>query len=109
MNSVCLVGRVSRHPQTRFEGESQTASFTLVVEERSYGSENKQFTLYVPCTSWGKSAEVCSLLNQGDLISVQGRLGWRKQVGKCGTEHSQLCVNVRDVAVLDAAAVEVSV
>ena len=107
MNSVCLVGRVSRHPQTRFEGESQTASFTLVVEERSYGSENKQFTLFVPCTSWGKSAEVCGLLNQGDLISVQGRLTWRKQVGKCGTEHSQLVVSVREVTVLEASAVAV--
>jgi single-stranded DNA-binding protein len=107
MNIVALVGRLLRHPQVRFEGEgTQTATFTLAVQEPS--REGREFTLYVGCTSWGRVAETCSLLNAEDLISVQGRLTWRKQVAKCGQEHSQLCVNVRDIAVLESA-VEVPV
>jgi single-stranded DNA-binding protein len=35
MNHVCLVGRLSRAPTVRFEGESQTATFTLAVLEPS--------------------------------------------------------------------------
>jgi len=96
MNCVQLVGRLTRAPVVKFEGAgTQTATFTLAVQEPS--REGKPFVLYVPCTSWGKSAEVASLLNGEDLVEVQGRLGWRKQVGKCGQEHSQLCVHVRVV------------
>jgi single-stranded DNA-binding protein len=87
------VGKLTRHPTTKFEGESQQGTtFTLAVQE----------------PSWGRAAETCSLLNAEDLIAVQGKLAWQQRTGKCGQEHSLLVVNVRDVAVLDAAAVEVS-
>jgi single-stranded DNA-binding protein len=101
------VGKLTRHPTTKFEGESQqVTTFTLAVQEPSW--EGKLYTLYVGCTSWGRAAETCSLLNAEDLIAVQGKLAWQQRTGKCGQEHSLLVVNVRDVAVLDAAAVEVS-
>ncbi len=104
MNSVQLIGRLSRPPVVKFEGAgSQTASFTLTITEPS--REGKPFTLFVGCTAWGKAAEASGVLNAEDLISVQGRLTWRKQTGKCGQEHSQLCVNVREVHVLQAAEV----
>jgi single-stranded DNA-binding protein len=57
MNSVCLVGCLTRAPTVRFEGESQTATFTLAVQEPS--REERAFTLYVGCTSWGRMAETC--------------------------------------------------
>jgi hypothetical protein len=47
------------------------------------------------------------VLNAQDLVSVQGKLSWQKRPGKCGQEHSVLCVSVREVAVLDAAEAEV--
>jgi single-strand DNA-binding protein len=104
MNTVCLVGRLTRDPTVRFEGDSQqVTTFTLAVDERSYGPERKAYVLYVPCTSYGRSAGACSLLNAEDVVSVQGRLGWRKHVGKCRQEHSQLVVQVKDVAVLETA------
>ena len=105
MNQCCLVGRLTRAPTVRFEGESQTATFTLAVQEPS--REGKPYTLYVPCTSWGRSAEACSLLHTEDLVAISGKLSWRTHTGKCGQEHSQLCVAVREVTVLETA-VEVS-
>ena len=107
MNTVCLVGKLTRAPSVRFEGEgAQACTFTLAVQESGRGE--RTFTLYVPCTSWGKSAEACALLNAEDLVSVQGKLTWQKRQGKCGVEHSVLCVFIREIAVLEAAeAVEV--
>ena len=103
MNTCNLVGHVARTPSTRFEGEgAQITTFTLSIDERS--REGKVYPLYVPCTSWGKSAEACSLLSADDLVIVQGRLTWRSHKHKCGQEHSQLCVRVQDVAVLEHAA-----
>src|SRR5437870_3695677 len=101
MNVVALVGRLSRHPQVRFEGDTQTATFTLAIEEPA--RSERTFTLYVGCTAWGRAAESASLLNAADLVSIVGKLAWTKRTGKCGTEHSVLCVNVRDVAVLESA------
>ena len=99
MNQCCLVGRLSRAPSVKFEGEgAQVTTFTLAVQEPS--RDGKPYVLYVPCTSWGRSAETCSLLNAADLVSVQGKLTWRPHKRKCGQEHHELCVNVRDVAVL---------
>ena len=106
MNSVQLVGKLTRHPTTKFEGEGQqTCSFTVAITEPS--REGKPFTLYVGCTSWGRSAETCSLLNAEDLVAAQGKLTWQKRTGKCGTEHSVLVVSVKECTVLDPAAVEV--
>jgi single-stranded DNA-binding protein len=98
MNSVQLVGKLARAPVVRFEGESQICTFTLAVPEPS--REGKPYVLYVPCTSYGRSAEAASLLSAEDLVSVQGRLGWHKRKAKCGQEHSTLMVNVREVQVL---------
>src|SRR5260370_42266015 len=92
MNVVALVGRLTRHPIVRFEGESQAASFTLAVEEPA--RSERTFTTYVGCTAWGKTAETCSLLNAADMVPIVGKLAWTKRTGKCGQEHSVLNVAV---------------
>ena len=90
MNSVNLVGRLTRAPTVRFEGDShQTATFTLAVQEPS--REGKPYVLYVPCTSWGKSAEACALLSAEDLISVHGRLTWRQAHGRLWRGAQSAC------------------
>jgi single-stranded DNA-binding protein len=107
MNSVCLVGTLSRHPVVRLEGQSQTTTFTLQIPEP--GRDGSTFTLYVNCIAWGKSAEVAALLNGGDLVSVEGKLCWRKHRDTSGQDKSALAVMVRQVTVLEPAAVEASV
>jgi len=106
MNHVCLIGRLSRAPRVTFEGEgTQVTTFTLAVQEPS--REGKVYTLYCPCTAWGRAAETCSLLSAEALVAVHGRLTWRKHKQACGQEHSKLVVAVRDIVVLETAAVEV--
>jgi single-stranded DNA-binding protein len=79
----------------------QTATFTWAIREPS--REGKAFTLYVGCTSWGRAAETCSLLNAADLVAIQGTLAWQKRTGKCGQEPSLLVVNVREAVLLERA------
>jgi single-stranded DNA-binding protein len=55
MNSVCLVGRLTRAPVVRFEAEHQVTTFTLLIAEA--GRDGATFRLYVPCVAWGKAAE----------------------------------------------------
>jgi single-stranded DNA-binding protein len=90
----------------KFEGEGhQVCTFTLFVQEPT--RTGTPYVLYIPCTSWGKSAEACSILNAEDLVAVEGKLTWRPRKRKCGQEHSELGVSVRDVAVLSPVAVSI--
>jgi hypothetical protein len=87
---------------SRGEGR-QVTTFTRAITEAS--REGRPYTLYVPCTSLGKSAEACSLLNAEDLVAIQSKLTWRSHKAKCGQEHSQLCVRVQELNVVQGAEV----
>jgi len=70
MNMYCAVGRLTRDPIVRFEGEGvQTATETLLIEEPG---KLKPFTLYVPLSFWGRphlhQANACKTLQS--LIRV---------------------------------------
>jgi single-stranded DNA-binding protein len=102
VNQCCLVGTLTRGPVVKYEGDGhQIATFTLAVQEPS--REGKPYTLYVPCTSFGRAAEACSLLSAEDQVAIVGRLTWQKRLGKCKTEHSVLVVRVSDVQPLTPA------
>jgi single-stranded DNA-binding protein len=99
MNLVALVGRLARAPTTRFEPEgAQVTTFTLMIEEPGRGAQS--WRLFIPCSSWGRAAEAVSVLSAEDLVSVSGKLSWRKRPRTCGHEHSEMVVQVREVAVL---------
>jgi hypothetical protein len=51
VNNVALVGRLTRDPVVRFEGEHQTTTLTLCVEEA--GREGATFRLFVPLCGLG--------------------------------------------------------
>src|SRR5215510_10204623 len=101
MNHVCLIGTVLRAPTTRFEGDGhQMTDFTLSVLEPSTSPERKPYSVFIACTAWGRVAEYCATLDADMLVALNGRLTWHKRMGKCKTEHSVLCVAVREVHVL---------
>ena len=91
MNTLALVGTLTRSPTTRFEGDGlQMTTLTLAVPEPA--KDGRTFTLYVPCVAYGRAADACSVLEAETLVALQGKLSWRKQQGKCGQDHSQLVV-----------------
>jgi single-stranded DNA-binding protein len=107
MNIFCGIGRLTRHPLVRFEGEGvQTATATLSIEEPT--TRDKPFVLYIPLTFWSKSAETVATMSAHDLVSVVGRLKWRKLTDKDGVDKSELVVDVRSIELLQPAAAQVA-
>lgn len=75
MNSVCLIGNLTRDPELRYStGASQTAicRFTIAVND-GYG--DKQRTNFIPIVVFNKQAENCDrYLAKGRRVAVMGRI-----------------------------------
>lgn len=76
MNSVILIGRLTRDPEVRYIAESQmaVATFTVAIDRPVRAGKEKQ-TDFPRVTVFGKQAENCErFLTKGRLVGVQGRL-----------------------------------
>ena len=73
MNSVNLIGRLTKEPEARqTAGGTTVTSFTLAIDD-GYG-ENKK-TNYIPVKVFGKTAEFCEkYLAKGRLCGVVGKI-----------------------------------
>ena len=74
MNSVVLIGRLTKDPELRYIPESQNAvaTFTLAVDRPM--SKEKQAD-FIRITVFGKQAENCErFLTKGRMTGVQGRI-----------------------------------
>ena len=101
MNTLALVGHLTRVPSTKWEGAGmQVATMTLAITEQ--GKDGRTYTLYVPCVAYGHAAESCGVLEAETLVSLVGKLTWRKQPHKCGEAYSSLVVLVQTVQVLQS-------
>ena len=82
MNSVILIGRLTRDPDVRYGGQSQSAvaRFTLAVDRggRDKNGEDRGAD-FISCVCFGKTAELVEkYIGKGRQICVQGRI----QTGK---------------------------
>ena len=76
MNSVVLIGRLTRDPETRYTSGSQMAvcSFTIAIDRVTRQGEEKK-TDFPRITVFGKQAEnVCRYKDKGDMIAIQGKI-----------------------------------
>lgn len=74
MNSVALVGRLTRDPELRYTAGTQTAvaTFTLAVD-RPFSKNNEAD--FIRIVVYGRPAENCgTYLSKGSLVGVQGRI-----------------------------------
>lgn len=84
MNSVCLLGRLTRDPELRYTPQGGTAvvRFTLAVNRRMSKEKrqeaeagNGQTADFISCTAWRQTAElIANYCHQGDQIAVEGRI-----------------------------------
>jgi len=76
MNSVVLIGRLTRDPELRYTPSTQTAvaHFTLAVDRQvSQGRERE--TDFIRITVFGKQAEtVDRYLSKGRQVAIHGRI-----------------------------------
>ena len=76
MNSVVLIGRLTRDPEVRYTAGTQMAvcTFTVAIDRPVRAGGEKQ-TDFPRVTVFGKQAENCErFLAKGRLVGVQGRL-----------------------------------
>ena len=93
MNSVILIGNLTRDPELRYAtGGSQTAvcRFTVAVNERRRNPQTQEWEdnpSFIPVVVFGKQAENCDrYLAKGRKVAVQGRIQTGSYTNKEGNK-----------------------
>lgn len=75
MNSVVLIGRLTRDPEVRYTASQMAvATFTLAVDRQVRSGEEKKAD-FIRITCFGKTAELVErYISKGRQIAVQGRI-----------------------------------
>lgn len=87
MNSVTLIGRLTKDPELKVTGSGKPMSvFTLAVP-RSYLKEGLPDADFIRCVVWGNTAEnLCHYMRQGSLVGVTGRIQTTNFENRDGTK-----------------------
>lgn len=86
MNSVVLIGRLTKDPEIRYIAGTQMAmaTFTLAIDRPKRADAEKQ-TDFPRIRVFGKQAENCErFLTKGKLVGIQGRLQTGSYTNKDG-------------------------
>ena len=86
MNSVALIGRLTRDPELRYTANNfPVCSFSIAIDRM--GKEEKK-TNFIPVKALGKTAENCGkYLTKGRLASVEGEIQTDSYEAKDGTKR----------------------
>ncbi|HDO9742086.1 TPA: single-stranded DNA-binding protein [Clostridioides difficile] len=77
MNSVILIGRLTKDPELKYIPGSGTAvsTFTIAVDRDYIKKDGTKETDFIPIEVMGKLAEVCANnLGKGRLVAVEGSI-----------------------------------
>jgi len=85
MNSVVLIGRLTKDPEVRYTGEQMAvASFTVAID-RPQRADKEKVTDFPRVTVFGKQAENCErFLKKGRLVAIEGRIQTGSYTNKDG-------------------------
>lgn len=86
MNSVCLVGRLTRDPELKYTGNNvAVASFSLAVNRNFKDANGERETDFINCVIWRQSAEnLANWAKKGALIGITGRIQTRSYENQQG-------------------------
>lgn len=85
MNKVCLMGRLTKDPDIRGEGNSLCAKYTLAVDRRFKDNDGNYQTDFINIVVFGKGAEFAEkYLKKGTKVVVTGRIQTGSYTNKDG-------------------------
>jgi single-strand DNA-binding protein len=87
MNSVELIGRLTRDPEVRYTSGSQmaVATFTIAIDRPQRQDGGEKQTDFPRITVFGRQAETCEkYLKKGRMVAIQGRLQTGSYTNKNG-------------------------
>lgn len=111
MNSVVLIGRLTKEPELKFVPSTgmAVANFTLAVDKDLFGDKKQEAVKqgkatadYIYITVFGKAAENCSnYLHKGSQCGIHGRIT-SSNFEKNGTKQYKTGVTAERVEFLDS-------
>ncbi|MDF2907162.1 MAG: hypothetical protein K0R34_2483 [Herbinix sp.] len=104
MNSVNLVGRLTRDPEVRYtDGGSSIARFTIACDRRFKKQGDTQTADFIGCIAFGKTAEfVEKYFKQGMKIGADGRIQTGSYTNKDGQKVYTTDVVVENVEFVES-------
>ena len=86
MNSVCLVGRMTRDAELKYTGNNiAVASFSLAVKRNFKDANGERETEFINCVIWRQQAEnLANWAKKGALIGITGRIQTRSYENQQG-------------------------
>lgn len=85
MNSVTLIGRLTRDPQMKKRGETKVCAMRLAESNGRKGS-----SLFIDVAAFGRQAEACKrYLEKGRQVAVTGQLRFREWENEGGAKRSE--------------------
>ncbi len=94
LNKVFLMGNLTADPELRYTPSGASVCTLRMAVNRRYTTrqgENRDETLFIDVTVWGKQAEACSqYLSKGRPLFVEGRLRQDTWTGDDGQKRSKI-------------------
>ncbi|GAA0364439.1 single-stranded DNA-binding protein [Alkalibacterium iburiense] len=84
MNSISLVGRITKNIELREVGEGRfVTNNTLAVRKTFKKDTNTSEADFIPFVAWGKRAELLEeYCNKGDLVALNGKMQSRSYLNE---------------------------
>jgi single-strand DNA-binding protein len=103
INSVVLIGRLTRDPELRTTTTGKNVcDFSIAVTKRVKPADGSADADFFRVNCWDKTAEyVSNYLHKGRLVAVEGRLQSRKYVASDGTNREVVEVVANNVQSLE--------
>ncbi|MCL2549291.1 MAG: single-stranded DNA-binding protein [Symbiobacteriaceae bacterium] len=104
VNSVVLVGRLTRDPELRYTPNGAPVTrFDLAVDRRFKGPNGEKQTDFIRISCWNKQAEfAANYLQKGSLIGVEGSLRIDTVTQQDGTRRSYTEVRCEHISFVGA-------
>ena len=104
MNSVVLVGRLTKDPELRYISGTGTAvaNFTIAINRDYKKKDGTQETDFIPVQIMGKAAEFCAnYITKGRLVAIQGSIRVDRYDTQTGENRTFTKVSSRNIKPLD--------
>lgn len=97
MNSIQIIGRLTKKPEMKKAGEYDLTKFTLAVGRKVKNANGEYETDFIPCVAWNKQAELVAKLEKGDQLAVCGTLQTREYENQEGEKRKVFEVVINEI------------
>lgn len=104
MNSVVLIGRLTKDPELRYISGTGTAvaNFTIAINRDYKKKDGTVETDFIPVQVMGKAAEFCAnYITKGRLVAIQGSIRVDRYETQTGENRTFTKVSARNIKPLD--------